>query len=183
VQPARNSSALCWRSASEFAMHGCTRTAGRHCARAGDKSESPQRELQVRTPVERPTRPSMDTQWPVAIQLCDAGQRCNQMAPFSASRLRAIDQPARPDALATARPVIEQTKPLGAPAAPGAHEHRPKAAVPEAPQPDGDAIFDRIVAEPDARRICVPPDFAPRHQGRHANHRQIVDRTLHSAKN
>jgi hypothetical protein len=59
----------------------------------------------------------------------------------------------------------------------------PKAAVPEAPQPDADLKFDPVVAEPDARRHCVPLDLAQRHQGRHTNQRQIVDRALHKAEN
>ena len=46
-----------------------------------------------------------------------------------------------------------------------AYEHRPKAAVLEAPQPDADLIFDPVVAEPDARRRGVPPNLAVRHQG------------------
>jgi hypothetical protein len=53
------------------------------------------RELEVRATINRPATTSMDTQWPVAIQPGDAGWRCNQMALFSAWRLRAIDQPAR----------------------------------------------------------------------------------------
>ena len=85
------------------------------------------------------------------------------MALLGAHRLRAIDQPARPDALAAGRPVVEQTKPLRAAATPRAYEHRPKAAVPKAPHLDADLILDPIVAEPDARRLRVPPDFAPRH--------------------
>jgi hypothetical protein len=60
------------------------------------------------------------------------------MALLGAHRLRAIDQPSRSDALATSRPSVEQPKPLGATAAPRANKHRPKAAVPEAPQPDAD---------------------------------------------
>jgi len=85
------------------------------------------------------------------------------MALLGAHRLRTIDQPARPDALATGRPVVEQAKPLGAPAAPRACEHGPKAAVPEAPQPDADLVFDAVVAEPEKHRLRVPPNFAQRH--------------------
>jgi hypothetical protein len=105
------------------------------------------------------------------------------MALLGAHRLRAIDQPARPDARATRRNAIEKTKPLGAPAAPRAYKHRPKAAVPEAPQRDDDLIFDAVVAEPDARRLCVPLNLAQRHQGRHANQGQIIDRAFHKAEN
>jgi hypothetical protein len=97
--------------------------------------------------------------------------------------LHTIPQPARPDALAACRSIIKQPKPLRAAATPWAYEHRPKAAVPEAPQRDADLIFDSIVAEPDARRLCVPPDLAERHQSRHANQRQIIDRALHKAEN
>jgi hypothetical protein len=103
------------------------------------------------------------------------------VALLGAHRLRTIDQPARPDALAAGRLIVEQPKPLGAPVASRAYEHRPKAAVPEAPQPDADLIFDPIVAKPDARRLCVPSDLAQRHQGRHANQRQIIDRARHKA--
>jgi hypothetical protein len=105
------------------------------------------------------------------------------MALLGARRLRAIDQPARPDALAAGGPVVEQTKPLRAATAPWAREHRPKAAVPEAPQPDADLIFDAVVAEPDASRLRIPPNLAKRHQPPHANRGQIVDRALHKADN
>jgi hypothetical protein len=104
------------------------------------------------------------------------------MALLGARRLRAIDQPARPDALAAGGPVVEQTKPLRAATAPWAREHRPKAAVPEAPHLDADLVLDLIVAKPDARRLRVPPNLAKRHQRRHANQRQIIDRALHKAE-
>ena len=103
------------------------------------------------------------------------------MALLGAHRLRTIDQPARPDAPSTGRLVVDQTKPLGAPSAPWAYKHRPKAAVPEGPQPDADLIFDPIFAEQDARCLCVPPNVAERDHCRHANLRQIVDRALHGA--
>jgi hypothetical protein len=104
------------------------------------------------------------------------------MAPLGAHRLGAINQSARPDALATGRPIIEQTKPLGTSATPRAYEHRPKAAIPEAAHLDADLIFDLTVVEPDARCLCFAPDVAERHQGRHANHRQIIDRALHKLR-
>jgi hypothetical protein len=95
---------------------------------ASDDPGSPQRELDVRSPVERPAGSRMDAQWPLAIQPGDAGRRCNQMALFSTCRLRTIDQPARPDALATGGPVVEQTKPLRPPSTPWADEQRPRSA-------------------------------------------------------
>jgi hypothetical protein len=95
---------------------------------ASDDPGSPQRELDVRPPVERPAGSRMDAQWPLAIQPGDAGRRCNQMALFSTCRLRAIDQPARPDALATGGPVVEQTKPLRPPSTPWVDEQRPRSA-------------------------------------------------------
>ena len=84
------------------------------------------------------------------------------MALLGAHRLRAIDQPARPDALATGRLVVDQAQPLGTAATPRANKHRPEAAVPEAPQRDADLIFDAVVAEPDARGLRVPPNLAER---------------------
>ena len=69
----------------------------------------------------------------------EAGRCSDQMALLGAHRLRAIDQPARPDALATGRLVVEQTKPLRAPAASWAYEHRP---VWKRPYPDADLVPD-----------------------------------------
>ena len=40
---------------------------------ASDDPRPPQRELDVRPPVDRPTRPRMDTQWPVAVELARRG--------------------------------------------------------------------------------------------------------------
>jgi hypothetical protein len=105
------------------------------------------------------------------------------MALLGADRLGTINQPARPDACAAGGPVVEQTKPLRAAATPRANKHRPEAAVPEAPDPDTYLVLDPIIDEPDSRGLRVPPNLAKCHQGRHANHRQIVDRALHRAEN
>ena len=96
---------------------------------ASDDPRSTQRELEACATVEHSPRSSMDAQWPVAIQPGEPRGCSDRMALFSACRLRAIDQSARPDALATGRPVVEQTKPLRAAKAPRANEHRPRCAA------------------------------------------------------
>ena len=108
------------------------------------------------------------------------------MALLGAHRLRAIDQPARPDARATRRNAIEKTKPLGAPAAPRAYKYRPKAAVPEAPQRDDDPDIRRR-----RRRTGRAPSLCPAQlispsaisSVAHANQGQIIDRAFHKAEN
>ena len=45
---------------------------------ASDDPRSPQRELEVRPPVDRPARPRMDTQWPVAIEPGETRRRCDR---------------------------------------------------------------------------------------------------------
>jgi hypothetical protein len=81
------------------------------------------------------------------------------MALLGADGLRAIDQPARPDAFDAGRLTIEQTKPLGAPVASRAYEPRPKATAGEAYHPDADPVFDAVVVEPEKRRLRVPSDM------------------------
>ena len=54
---------------------------------ASDDPRSPQRELEVRATVDHPTRPRMDTQWPVGIEFSEAGRRSDQMALLGAHRL------------------------------------------------------------------------------------------------
>ena len=149
---------------------------------ASDDPRSPQRELDVRPPVDRPTRSRMDTQWPVAIQSGEPRRRRDQMTLLGAHRLRTINQPARPDARATGRPVIEQPKPLRTSAAPRAYEPRPEAAVWELRHPHADLVFDAIVAKPDKRRHSAARDIAVRHKGRYSNHRQIVDCAPHKLR-
>jgi hypothetical protein len=134
-------------------------------------------------PVKHPPGSRMNASGRIAVQHDETRRRCDRMALLGAHRLRAIDQPARPDALAASRLAIEQTKPLRAAATPRANEHRPEAAVWKRPYSDADLVLDSTVSEPDARRLCVPPDLAERHQSRHSNQRQIIDRALHKAEN
>jgi hypothetical protein len=118
---------------------------------------SPQRELDVRSPVERPAGSRMDAQWPLAIQPGDAGRRCNQMALFSTYRLRTIDQPARPDALTTGGPVVEQTKPPRPPSTPRADEQRPRSAT-EDDRPQGAGAMRTCKGK---STLSAPPPPAP----------------------
>jgi hypothetical protein len=83
---------------------------------------------------------------------------------------------------AAGRLIVEQPKPLRAAAAPRADEHRPEAAAGKRPHPDADPVFDAVVAEPDKRRQSITPDVPVRHQGRHANQRQIFNSSLHEAE-
>ena len=102
------------------------------------------------------------------------------MALLGTHRLRAIDQPSRPDALAAGRLAVEQPKSLRPSVTPRAHELRPEATVCELPHSHADPIFDAIVTESGKRRYSAARDVALRYKGRDANHRQIVDRALHS---
>ena len=105
------------------------------------------------------------------------------MALLGAHRLRTIDQPARPDALATSRPVVEQTKPLSAPMAPRANEQRPHCAARKRLCRHADLVLDPAVIETNERRLRFRPNVAMRPQCRSLDHRQIVDRALHEREN
>jgi hypothetical protein len=150
---------------------------------ASDDPRSPQRELQICAPIELPARPRIDARRLVSAQQDHAGRRGKQMALLGADGLRAIDQSARPDALTAGRLAVEQPKALRSPVALRAHELRPEAAVYELPHSHADPIFDAFVAEPDKRRDSAARDVALRHQGRGANHWQIVDCAFHEPKN
>ena len=143
---------------------------------ASDDPRTPQRELDVRPPVDRPTRPRMDTQWPVAVEHGETRRRGDRMALLGAHRLRTINQPARPDARATRRNAIEQPKPLSAPVAPRANEHRPHCAARKRLCRHADLVLDPAVIETNERRLRFRPNVTMHPQGRSLDHRQIVDR-------
>ena len=105
------------------------------------------------------------------------------MALLGAHRLRTIDQPARPHALAAGRPVVEQTKPLRPPMASRANEQRPRCATRKRLRRHADLVLDPAVVEPNERRLRLRPNVALRPQCRGLDHRQIVDRELHVRKN
>jgi hypothetical protein len=94
--------------------------------------------------------------------------------------LHTVPQSARPDALAAGGPVVQQPKSLRAAATPRANKHRPEAAAWKRPHPDADPVFDAVVAKPDKRRHSIAPDVTVRHEGRHANQRQIFNSGPHS---
>jgi|HubBroStandDraft_4_1064222.scaffolds.fasta_scaffold58466_2 hypothetical protein len=104
------------------------------------------------------------------------------MTIFGGGGLHAIPQSARPDALAASRCIIKQPKPLRAAATPRADKHRPEAAVCERSYSDTDPIFDALVAKPDKRRHGLTPYVTVRHQGRHANQRQIFNSGPHEVE-
>ena len=149
---------------------------------ASDDPRSPQSELEVRATVDRPTLPRMDTQWLVAIEFGEARRSCNQMAFFGAHRLRAIDQTTRPNARATGRVIIEQTKPLGAAITPRADEQRPDRAAGKRLRSYADLVLDPDATETNERRVRFRPNVAMRPQCRSLDHRQIVDRALHGGR-
>src|ERR1700722_4064239 len=104
------------------------------------------------------------------------------MTILGGSGIHAIPEPARPDALAACRSIIKQPKPLRAAATPRADKHRPEAAVSERSHSDADAVFDAVIAEPDERRHSIALDVTVRHQGRHANQRQIFNSARHGVE-
>jgi hypothetical protein len=85
------------------------------------------------------------------------------MTLLSAHRLRAIDQSACPDALATGRLAVVQPKPLGAPVAPRAYEPSLEAAVRKLPHTHADRVIEAAVTKPDMCRHRAARDVAMRH--------------------
>ena len=72
----------------------------------------------------------------ISVQPVDALGSRQQMTILGGGKFYTVPKPAHPDALAASGPIVEQTKPLRAAAAARADQHRPEAAIPEAPHPD-----------------------------------------------
>jgi hypothetical protein len=154
----------------------------RNAAPPGDEERALKRSLDGSPSIQFPTRPRIDARRLISIQPGDALWRGQQITIFGGGGLHTISQSARPDALAASRLIVEQPKPLRASTTPRADKHRPEAAIPEVPHPDADPVFDAVVAELNKRRLGITPYVTVRHQGRHANQRQIFNSGLHEVE-